>query len=154
MSAHTPDHHAPMTAHAHTAAAHGHAGGADPASQMPHVHVSSAAMFTNVLLTLLVLTVITVGASRVDFGAANMLIAMAIASVKASLVISFFMHVLWDTAINKIVFLSSFLFLSLLFVFTLADLATRRVDHEIHTTRTPVNSQWVHPSAVPGANGH
>ena len=158
MAAHTPDPHAPTPAHATASAhaahgqpdAHGHAH-ADPALQTGHVHVSSAAMFTNVLIALLVLTVITVGASRLDFGSANMLIAMAIASVKASLVICFFMHVLWDTAINKIVFLSSFLFLSLLFVFTLADLATRRVDHEIHTTRTPVNSQWVHPSAVPGA---
>jgi caa(3)-type oxidase subunit IV len=127
MSAHTPDHSAPMTAHAQAAAgAHGHAVAIDPASQTPHVHVSSAAMFTKVLLTLLVLTIVTVGVSRVDFGAANMLIAMAIASVKASLVIAFFMHMLWDTAINKIVFLSSFLFLSLLFVFTLADFATRR----------------------------
>lgn len=105
-------------------------------------------MFLNVLLTLLVLTGVTVAASRVDFGAANMLIAMAIASVKASLVIAFFMHVKWDTAINKIVFLSSFLFLSLLFVFTLADQATRRIDHQLHTTRTPVQSEWVHPSTL------
>jgi cytochrome c oxidase subunit IV len=67
-----------------------------------------------------------------------MLIAMAIASVKASLVIAFFMHVKWDTAINKIVFLSSFLFLSLLFIFTLADHATRRMDHDMHVTKTPV----------------
>ena len=137
-----------MSAHTHDA--HAHAGAHDPALQTGHHHVSSAAMFTNVLVALLFLTVITVGASRVDFGSANMLIAMAIASVKASLVIAFFMHVLWDTAVNKIVFLSSFLFLSLLFIFTLADLATRRVDHEIHTTRTPVNAQWAHPSSLSG----
>ena len=116
--------------------------------QMGHHHVSSTAMFTNVLVVLLILTAITVGTSRIDFGAANMLIAMAIASIKASLVILFFMHLKWDTAINKIVFLSSFLFLSLLFIFTLADQGTRRVDHEMHTTRTPVNGQWVHPSTI------
>jgi cytochrome c oxidase subunit 4 len=138
MSAHVHDSHGHAHAHAHATGhdAHGH-GRLD----MGHHHVSSTAMFTNVLLT--------VGASRVDFGAANMLIAMAIASVKASLVILFFMHVKWDTAINKIVFLSSFLFLSLLFVFTLADQATRRVDHDMHVTKTPVNSQWVHPSKLP-----
>lgn len=101
-------------------------------------------MFFNVLVALLILTVITVGASRIDFGSANMLIAMAIASIKASLVIAIFMHVKWDTAINRIVFLSSFLFLSLLFIFTLADHATRRWDHEMHTTRTPVDKQWVY----------
>lgn len=102
-------------------------------------------MFFNVLAILLVLTVVTVAVSRFDFGGANMLIAMAIASVKASLVILFFMHVKWDTAINKIVFLSSFLFLSLLFIFTLSDLATRRMDHELHTTRTPVQYEWGQP---------
>jgi cytochrome c oxidase subunit IV len=130
-----------MSAHAHDDG-HDHAHGE---LQMGHHHVSSAAMFFNVLLALLFLTIVTVAASRFDFGSANMLIAMAIASVKASLVIAFFMHVKWDTAINKIVFLSSFLFLSLLFVFTLADLATRRMDHEMHTVKSPVDKAWVHP---------
>ena len=136
-----------MSAHDHS---HGHdAHGNDHGGlQMGHHHISSSAMFLNVLITLLILTGITVGASRIDFGPANMLIAMAIASVKASLVIAFFMHVKWDTAINKIVFLSSFLFLSLLFVFTLADQATRRVDHDLHTTKTPVQYEWVHPSTL------
>ena len=137
-----------MSSHAHTAHDHAHGDAQHGALQMGHHHVSSTAMFTNVLLVLLFLTFITVAASRFDFGSANMLIAMAIASVKASLVIAFFMHVKWDTAINKIVFLSSFLFLSLLFVFTLADQATRRIDHQLHTTRTPVQSEWVHPSTL------
>ena len=143
-----------MTTHAHGTApgndAHGHAHGS--ALQMGHHHVSSTALFTRVLATLLVLTFITVGASRIDFGSANMLIAMLIACIKASLVIAFFMHLKWDTAINKIAFLSSFLFLSLLFVFTLADAATRRVDHEMHTTRTPVQYGWTHPSNLSQKN--
>jgi cytochrome c oxidase subunit 4 len=128
-----------MSAHAHNDG-HGHG-----ELQMGHHHVSSSAMFMNVLVALLILTVVTVGASRIDFGPANMLIAMLIASVKASLVILFFMHVKWDTAINKIVFLSSFLFLSLLFVFTLADQATRRIDHPMHVTKAPVSKEWAYP---------
>lgn len=128
-----------MSAHAHNDG-HGHG-----ELQMGHHHVSSSAMFFNVLVVLLILTVVTVGVSRIDFGPANMLIAMLIASVKASLVILFFMHVKWDTAINKIVFLSSFLFLSLLFVFTLADQATRRIDHPMHVTKAKVNKEWVYP---------
>ena len=140
MSAH--NHHGHHDGHGH-AAAHG-------GLQMGHHHISSPAMFMNVLLTLLFLTAITVAASRVDFGAANMLIAMAIASIKASLVIAFFMHVKWDTAINKIVFLSSFLFLSLLFIFTLADQATRRMDSDLHVTRTPVQYEWTQPKASSG----
>jgi cytochrome c oxidase subunit IV len=127
-----------MSAHAHD----DHHGSGE--LQMGHHHISSPAMFGNVLIALLVLTFITVAASRFDFGGANMLIAMAIASVKASLVIAFFMHVKYDTAINKIVFLSSFLFLSLLFIFTLADHATRRWDGEMLTVRTPVDKEWVY----------
>lgn len=101
-------------------------------------------MFFNVLVTLLILTIITVAASRFDFGAANLLIAMLIASIKASLVMAFFMHLKWDTAINKIVFLSSFLFLSLLFIFTLSDQATRRYDNQWNVVKTPVDKQWVY----------
>ena len=136
-----------MSAHAHNDG-HGHG-----ELQMGHHHVSSSAMFLNVLLALLVLTIVTVGASRIDFGPANMLIAMLIASVKASLVILFFMHVKWDTAINKIVFLSSFLFLSLLFIFTLADQATRRIDHAMHVTKAKVSKEWAYPKA-PSAEKH
>lgn len=135
-----------MSAHAHD----DHAAGA---LQMGHHHVSSSRMFLNVLIALLILTVITVGASRIDFGSANMLIAMLIASIKASLVIAFFMHLKWDTAINKIVFLSSFLFLSLLFIFTIADYSTRRWDHHLHTVRTPVDKQWEYKQHAP-PEGH
>lgn len=119
--------------------------------QMGHHHVSSAAMFRTVLFALLVLTAITVAVSRINFGPANLFIAMAIAAVKASLVILFFMHVKWDTAINKIVFLSSFLFLSLLFLFTLSDLATRRLDGELFVLKAPVDKGWVQP---PKAENH
>tara|TARA_R110002072_G_scaffold206029_1_gene363830 strand:+ start:43806 stop:44225 length:420 start_codon:yes stop_codon:yes gene_type:complete len=113
---------------------------------MGHTHVSSPAMFMTVLIALLILTGITVGVAQFDFGSANMLIAMGIASVKASLVIAFFMHLKWDTAVNKLMFLSSFLFLSLLFIFTLADQFTRRLDHELHTTTSPVDKAWVQPA--------
>ena len=114
--------------------------------QMGHHHVSSSALFFRVLVALLILTILTVAVSRVDFGGANMLIAMAIASVKASLVILFFMHVKWDTAINRIMFLSSFLFLALLFIFTLMDQATRRMDGPWQVMKTPLSTEWVHPS--------
>jgi cytochrome c oxidase subunit 4 len=88
-------------------------------------HVCSAQTFGGILLALFFLTFITVLVAQFDFGGANMWIAMAVASVKASLVISVFMHLLWDTTVNKIMFLSSFLFLGLLFLFAFADLLAR-----------------------------
>ena len=90
-----------------------------------HTHVCSAATFFGIYAALLFFTFITVWIAQFDFGGANMLIAMGVASVKAALVMTVFMHLKWDTAVNNIAFLSSILFLSLLFLFTIADHATR-----------------------------
>ncbi len=128
-----------MTAHEHSDDQPGH---------LHQHHVATVATFTNTLMALLVLTTLTVVVSRFDFGGFNMLIAMAIASMKAALVMTFFMHLKWDTAINNIVFLSSFLFLSLLFVFTFADLATRGSTNPLHRLRAPIPDLEV-PTELP-----
>ncbi len=104
---------------AHSAHGEGH----DAGFHAPHV--VPASVFIKVLIALLILTVLTVAVSYVDFGSGNMLVAMAIAAFKVSLVMTFFMHLKWDTAINNIAIISSFLFLALLFIFTLADYSTR-----------------------------
>jgi len=113
---------------------------ADNADGMHHPHVVPAKMLVGVLVALFFLTFITVAVSRFDFGSANMLVAMAIAAVKASLVMAIFMHLRWDTAINNIVFLGSFLFLALLFIFTLADHATRGDTNPIYLEHAPLPS--------------
>lgn len=111
-------------------------------------HVASSALFLQVLIALLILTGLTVYVSRLDFGGANMVIAMGIAAIKASLVITIFMHMWWDTAINRIFFLGSFLFLSLLLLFTLSDLSTRGRDNPAERIKAPVQYEWVHPSLI------
>jgi len=86
-----------------------------------HVHVVASRVFLNVLVALLILTIITVAISRFDFGSGNMVMAMLVAVIKASLVMAVFMHLRWDTPINNIFFLGSFVLLSLLFLFSFAD---------------------------------
>ena len=72
--------------------------------------------------TLLVLTVVTVLATRIDFGAnINLAIAMAIAVLKATLVILFFMHLRYDRLFHSVVFISAILAASLFVGFTLMD---------------------------------
>lgn len=72
--------------------------------------------------TLLVLTVVTVLATKVDFGAnINLAIAMAIAVVKATLVILFFMHLRYDRLFHSVVFVAALLAASLFVGFTLMD---------------------------------
>jgi cytochrome c oxidase subunit 4 len=61
----------------------------------------------------------------------SILIAMFIASIKASLVCLFFMHLKYDKPLNRLTFVSGLFFLSLFFIFTLADTLTRA------TTPTP-----------------
>ena len=105
-----------MSAHEHTHddhAAHAHGG---------------IKQYAAVLSALLVLTVITVGASYLDFGAANIVIAIAIATVKASLVALFFMHLKDDNPVNAMILVSCFLFLGLLLTFCLLDIDNRPGD--------------------------
>ena len=98
------------------------------AEHSPHAahHGGSPAHFTRNLIALLILTVITVGASYIDFGPANTMIALAIATVKAALVALFFMQLFWDKPVNTIIALAGFLFLGILLMFTFLDTGTRR----------------------------
>ena len=72
--------------------------------------------------TLLVLTIVTVLATKVDFGAnINLAIAMAIAVLKATLVVLFFMHLKYDRLFHSVVFVAALLAASLFVGFTLMD---------------------------------
>lgn len=59
-------------------------------------HILPFKVYASVFGALLVLTVITVAASRVDFGNWNLVVAMLIASVKAMIVALFFMHLKYE----------------------------------------------------------
>ena len=59
-------------------------------------HIVPLRTFNLIFGVLLCLTVVTVAASRFDFGVLNMFIAVVIASIKASLVLMFFMHLKFE----------------------------------------------------------
>ena len=75
--------------------------------------------------SLVVLTVVTVAVARLhtfDFGAnINLIIAMVIATVKATLVCLFFMHMRYDKKFHAVVFVSAILLATLFVSFTLMD---------------------------------
>ncbi|MEO0593066.1 MAG: cytochrome C oxidase subunit IV family protein, partial [Myxococcota bacterium] len=94
-------------------------------------HVMSPQMLLGVFGALILLTGLTVGVTAVDLGAAgNLIVAMAIATVKAGLVAAFFMHLLYDKKLNLLIFLGSFAFLFLFITFTLMDSAETQRDIE------------------------
>lgn len=87
-----------------------------------HDHDAKAPLhYLLTLLALLALTAVTVGASYIDFGAGNIVVAVLVATTKAILVGLIFMHLLHDKKINAVIFVAAFLFLSLLFLFTFLD---------------------------------
>lgn len=87
-----------------------------------HMNLST---YYKVLGLLLVLTVVTVAAARVDFGALNTIIAMAIASVKAFFVLAFFMHLKYDNKLYWVCFGTGVFFLMVLYFFSWLDIVTR-----------------------------
>ena len=90
-----------------------------------HDHHGGPKIYTANLFALLFLTIITVAAASFNFGSANVVIALAIASVKAILVGLFFMHLLWDKPVNAIILVAAFLFLGIFLMFDFIDVGSR-----------------------------
>ncbi len=115
MSTAESTHAAPHAAHPN----HGHADGA------VHVHTASNAFYWGVFGALIFLTFLTVKVSYYDFGSANIVIALLIATMKGSLVAAFFMHLRHDKLFNTLALLSAFLFLSVFILLTYDDVGYR-----------------------------
>ena len=102
--------------------AHAHGGHDDGAV---HVHIASSRFYWGIFGALVLLTIATVKVSYYDFGSANTIIAMLIATMKASLVAAFFMHLRHDKLFNTLAFLGAFLFLAIFILLTYDDLGNR-----------------------------
>jgi cytochrome c oxidase subunit 4 len=88
-------------------------------------HVTPPIVYVVIFITLLVFTAITVGASYIEMGIFNPIIALAIGVVKATLVVLFFMGVKYSTKLTKLtVFAGLFTFMALIGM-TLADYFSR-----------------------------
>ena len=88
-------------------------------------HVAPKSMYYGVFGALIVGTALTVLVAFFDLGALNNIVMLLIASVKALLVILFFMHVRWSTRLTWVVAASGFVWLIILFGLTMTDYLTR-----------------------------
>ncbi|MEZ4407306.1 MAG: cytochrome C oxidase subunit IV family protein [Polyangiales bacterium] len=117
---------------------HGH----DEGDGKVHAHVSSPLFLISIFAALIFLTIVTVAVSYVDLGTANTFVAMLIATMKATLVAAFFMHLRYDKPLHTIVFVASFVFLAIFLLFSLDDLRTRgRIDAVNGGVINPANGQ-------------
>ncbi len=88
-------------------------------------HIVTPFQYGLVFLTLLVGTAITVGAAYVDLKVFNPIIALAIASFKAVVVILFFMHVKFQSRLIKMTVAAGFFTFLVLVTMSLSDYISR-----------------------------
>ena len=110
-------------------------------------HIVSPGMYLTIILTLLALTGITVFAAFVDLGRFNIVVALLIATVKATLVVLIFMHAKYAPERTKLVIIAGIFWLALLLFMTLSDYASR-VDYR--GVRYPMTQSILH---APGQRG-
>jgi cytochrome c oxidase subunit 4 len=91
-----------------------------------HSTSSSLATYVAIWVALLVGTALTVYASGLDLGPFNAAVALTIATIKATLVALFFMHIKGASEkLTKLVVISALFFLLILLSLSMADYATR-----------------------------
>jgi cytochrome c oxidase subunit 4 len=107
-----------------------------------------SAVYVKTLVALLMLTALTIGAAYVNLGNGNVVVALIIATIKASLVVLFFMHLRWDKPVYGIVAMAGFLFLGIFLMFDLMDQDTRNyyLPQNVHRTEVPLT-----PGTAPAA---
>ncbi len=90
-----------------------------------HAHVSSTRFYVIIFAALILLTLATIAVGSVHLGPANLAIAVVIASAKAALVVTFFMHLSHDRRFNLILLIAALLFIGVFFAYTFNDTSHR-----------------------------
>jgi cytochrome c oxidase subunit 4 len=90
-------------------------------------HITGNKTYIIVWLALMILTAITVYVSYVNFGVLNIVIALTVASIKASIVALYFMHLKFEDSITWVFALFPLSLLALLIALTITDTFTRVV---------------------------
>jgi cytochrome c oxidase subunit IV len=90
-------------------------------------HIVPVRVYVMIFLALLAGTALTVIAAFVDFSlaGANTVIALTIATIKATLVVLYFMHVRYSTRLVWVIVTSALFWLAILFALTFSDYWTR-----------------------------
>jgi cytochrome c oxidase subunit 4 len=88
-------------------------------------HIVTPVTYTIVFVVLLIFTGLTVLAAYIDLGILNPVVALAIASIKAVVVILFFMHVKYQSKLIKMTVGAGFFTFAALITMTLSDYISR-----------------------------
>ncbi|MEK7409251.1 MAG: cytochrome C oxidase subunit IV family protein [Acidobacteriota bacterium] len=88
-------------------------------------HIVSPKVYLLVFAVLIALTAATTQVARFDFGPLNVVAALTIAAIKATLVVLFFMHLIHSSHRTKVVLAAGVLWLIILISLLLSDVLTR-----------------------------
>ena len=137
----TVDKSTPLEPHADTLAGRSeeHAGDVHAIEHVDHhghgmAHVMPVTLLVGVFLALIFLTILTVVTAQMNFGGFDFAIAMAIATVKATLVAGIFMHLAFDKPLNMVFFVFCVLFVALFLSVVLLDTIEYQPAIEFDTT--------------------
>ena len=89
-------------------------------------HIVPPKIYVGIFASLMVLTAATVGAAYVNLGRMNIVIALGIASLKATLVVLYFMHARYSPKRTQLVIICSIFWLAIMLALTLSDYSTRQ----------------------------
>ena len=84
-----------------------------------------ARIYFKIWAALLALLLVTIGAAYVNLGPLNVAVALAIAGVKAVLIVLYFMHIKWSGRLLHLAAFAGVLWLGILLAMTLGDYITR-----------------------------
>ena len=89
-------------------------------------HIVSPKIYGAIFLALLIGTSLTVWAAFQNFGPFNIVIALGIATMKATLVVLYFMHARYSPKRTQLVIVCAVFWLAIMLSLTLADYQTRQ----------------------------
>jgi cytochrome c oxidase subunit 4 len=115
-----------------------------------HAHVSSVKFYVGILAILIMFTLLTVGVASIHLGPLNLAVAIIIASAKATLVVTFFMHLKYDNKFNATIVICTLMFVGVFFAYTMNDTNTRaELDDAQGSMVLPSTGQQA-PGGLPG----
>jgi cytochrome c oxidase subunit 4 len=107
-------------------------------------HIVSPATYLTIILTLMALTGITVWAAFIDLRQFNIVVALAIATCKATLVVLFFMHAKYSPRRTQLVIVAGIFWLAILLFLTMSDYISRVDYRGVRSPLTQVSNRETH----------
>lgn len=90
-------------------------------------HMVGVGTYLAIFIALMVLTAVTTAVAYVDLGVLNVVLMLAIAVTKATLVVLWFMHLKFASRLTWLWAFGSVLFFAILVIITLSDYLTRAI---------------------------